>query len=104
MLNFLRKSLALEIENFTSFLKLSDSAKFTKSAFVQARKKIKPEVYKKLSHTLLEEFYNDNEPAIKRWKGFRLLAIDGTRITLPITEELKEVYGISKNQTDTVLV
>lgn len=104
MLNFLRKSLSLEIENFTAFLKLGASAKFTKSAFVQARKKINPEVFKKLSHTLLKEFYSDNEPAIKRWQGFRLLAIDGSRIALPITDELKSLYGLSKNQTDTTLV
>ena len=104
MLNLLRKSLALEIENFTNFLRLGDSSKFTKSAFVQARKKIKPEVFKRLSRTLLEEFYTNNEPAVKLWKGFRLLAVDGSRITLPITSELKEIYGVSKNQTDTVLV
>ena len=53
---------------------------------------------------MLNEFYTDNEAAVKLWKGFRLLAVDGSRITLPITNELKGVYGISKNQTDTVLV
>jgi hypothetical protein len=36
MLNMLRKSLSLEIENFVSFLKFKKHQKFTKSAFVQA--------------------------------------------------------------------
>ncbi|WP_298956509.1 hypothetical protein [uncultured Nonlabens sp.] len=104
MLNLLRKSLSLEIENFISLFKTGTAVKFTKSAFVQARKKVKPEVFERLSDLLLNEFYSDNDPAIKLWKGFRLLAVDGSRITLPITKELKAIYGESKNQTNTVLV
>ncbi len=105
MLNMLRKSLAIEIENFFNFLgKSSTPGKFTKSAFVQARKKIKPEVFKHLSQTLVKEFYSDNEPAIKTWQGFRLLAVDGSRITLPITKELKSYYGETKNQSTTSIV
>lgn len=105
MLNMLRKSLAIEIENFSTFLgKKSTTSKFTKSAFVQARKKIKPEVFKHLSDTLVKEFYTDNDLAIKKWKGFRLLAVDGSRITLPITKELKYYYGETKNQSSTSIV
>lgn len=103
MLNLLRKSLSLEIDNFIGLFKTGNAVKFTKSAFVQARKKIKPEVFDKLSHLLLNEFYKDNDVAIKLWKGFRVLAVDGSRVTLPITKELKAVYGESKNQTNTVL-
>src|SRR5690625_675139 len=65
MLNFLKKSLALEIENFIGLFSPNPDSKFTKSAFVQARKKIKPEVFDRLSQVLLNEFYTDNEPAIK---------------------------------------
>jgi len=104
MINLLRKSLSLEIENFTSLFKTGSNSKFTKSAFVQARKKVKPAVFEKLSELLLNEFYTDNEPAIKLWKGFRLLAVDGSRVTLPITKELKTIYGETKNQTNTTIV
>jgi hypothetical protein len=104
MMNFLRKSLFLEIENFTSLFKTGSNSKFSKSAFVQARKKVKPEVFDKLSQVLLNEFYTNNDAAIKLWNGFRLLAVDGSRITLPITDELKTIYGKTKNQTDTVIV
>lgn len=104
MLNFLRKSLSLEIENFTSLLKVGSNSKFTKSAFVQARKKVRPEVFDELSRVLLNEFYTENDPAIKLWNGFRLLAVDGTRITLPIAGELKAIYGETKNQSSTALV
>lgn len=104
MLNLLRKSLSLEIENFWSFLKLNPLQKFSKSAFVQARMKIKPEVFEHLSRILINEFYTENDLSIKKWKDFRVLAIDGSRITLPITKELKQLYGETKNQSDTSIV
>jgi len=104
MMNFLKKSLSLEIENFTALFRAGNVARFTKSAFVQARGKVRPEVFDRLSRVLLHEFYTDNAPAIKLWKGFRLLAVDGSRITLPITKELKRIYGEAGNQTGTAVV
>jgi len=57
-MNLLRKSLAIEIDNFISFIygKCSVEKSFTQSAFVQARKKINPTVFKKLSQTIINEF------------------------------------------------
>lgn len=102
MLNFLRKSLSLEIENFVKHLKFfignNKLTGFSKSAFVQCRNKIHPEVFKHLNNKLIEEFYTDNDASIKLWKGFRLLSVDGSRMTLPNTEELKNEYGQSNNQ------
>lgn len=77
---------------------------FTKSAFVQYRKKIKPELFKHLSDTIVNEFYTDNEDGIKLWRGFRLLGVDGSCLTLPFTTELKKIYGETKNQSDTGVV
>ncbi|MBB3188522.1 hypothetical protein FHX64_002720 [Microbacter margulisiae] len=76
----------------------------TKSAFVQYRKKIKPEVFKSLSDSLIEEFYTDNDASIKLWNGFRLLAIDGSRLVLPDTQELESIYGKTRNQSETGVV
>lgn len=73
MTNMLRKSLALEITNFWEFLKLKATQKFTKSAFVQARMKIKPEVFKHLSEKLTTEFYTDNDVAVKNLRFQRRL-------------------------------
>ena len=77
---------------------------FTKSAFVQYRKKINPDVFKRLSSIIVNEFYTDNDAAIKLWNGFRVLAVDGSHITLPKTKELKKYYGESRNQTQTSIV
>lgn len=108
MINLLNKSLSIEIENFVNHLKkqcgLLNFKSFTKSAFIQCRKKINPEVFKRLSNILINEFYSDNDAAIKLWNGFRLLSVDGSSITLPITKELKKLYGETKNQTKTSVV
>ncbi|GAF05410.1 hypothetical protein JCM21142_104144 [Saccharicrinis fermentans DSM 9555 = JCM 21142] len=65
MLNLQTKSLAIEIENLVSFIKCNIGVKnaehYTKSAFVQCRRKIKPEVFKDLSDSLVEEFYTDRQ-------------------------------------------
>lgn len=108
MINFLTKSLSIEIENFVSFVRNSIGKQnvehYTKSAFVQCRKKIKPEVFKYFSDSLVNEFYTDNDESIKLWNGFRLLAVDGSRMTLPDTLELENIYGRTKNQTKTGVV
>ena len=108
MINFLTKSLSAEIENFIRFISQNIKEKeivcFTKSAFVQCRKKIKPEAFKYLSDSLIEEFYTDNDDSIKLWNGFRLLAVDGSRLSLPDTQELEKIYGRTKNQSKTGVV
>ena len=105
MMNFLRKSLSLEIENFVKhsyFIKGNKLiSAFSKSAFCQCRKKINPAVFVNLNQTLIREFYTDNEDSIKLWKGYRLLAVDGSRMTLPNTPELQNQYGLTKNQSNT---
>jgi hypothetical protein len=107
MMNRITKTLSIEIDNFVKVLvqnKFSIAENlFTKSAFVQYRKKIKPEVFKQLSNNLIQEFYADNDENIRLWHGFRLLAVDGSRLTLPNTKELQNEFGITKNQTNTVV-
>jgi hypothetical protein len=107
-MNFLRKSLSLEIENFVKHISSLKDGKFvsvfSKSAFSQCRNKIKPEVFVHLNQTLIRDFYTDNDDSVKLWEGFRLLAIDGSRLTLPNTEELKNYYGETKNQTNAGVV
>ncbi|MDR7211996.1 transposase [Flavobacterium piscis] len=108
MLNLLRKSMVIEINNFLEHLNSKlDSQKvenFTSSAFVQKRKKIKPEVFNYLSSVIIDNYYVQSNENIKRFKNLRILAVDGSKITLPFTEELKISYGESKNQTNTSIV
>ena len=105
--NLIKKSLSLEIVNFVKIFNgysSTELSNFTQSAFIQSRNKINPEVFKHLSATLITEYYSDNELSIKRWNGFRVLAVDGSRINLPDTKELETVYGRTKNQTKSGLI
>ncbi len=107
MSNFIRKSLSLEIVNFVNAFNdfnLTKLSSFTQSAFIQSRNKIKPEVFQHLSTTLVTEFYSDNDLSIKLWNGYRLLAVDGSRINLPDTKELEDIYGRTNNQTGSGVV
>lgn len=105
LVNLTTKSLAMEIEGFINIFKNGFNIKaFTKSAFVQYRKKLKPEMFKHLSDVIVSEFYSDNELGVKLWNGFRVLAVDGSRLTLPYTNELKEIYGQVINQQQTGVI
>lgn len=108
MLNLLTKSLSIEINHFLNFIcqTMKDKALpcFSKSAFTQCRKKIKPEVFQYLSTSLVKEFYTDNEESVKLWQGLRILAVDGSRLTLPDTKELEKIYGRTKNQNGDGLI
>lgn len=108
ILRRLTKSLVLEIESFITVLhqecNLLDIPVFTKSAFVQSRSKISSAVFTHLSSSLIREFYTDNEDNVKLWRGFRVLAVDGSLIHLPITKELASIYGTFHNQSDTYVV
>jgi len=102
LMNMVRKTLSVEIEHFVKLLrneaKELSAQQYTKSAFTQYRKKIKPEVFKKLSQGMTDEFYSDNEDSVELWNGFRMLSVDGSKVCLPDTKELRDKYGISKNQ------
>jgi hypothetical protein len=93
MLNLLRKSLSVEIDGFIRHLndRLSTSIpRFSSSAFIQNRKKISPEVFKHLSSIIIKNFYTLDNEDLKLLGGLRVLACDGSIITLPFTKELKE--------------
>lgn len=100
MINLLRKTLAVEIDGFIRHLndRMSISISyFTSSAFIQNRKKINPEVFKHLTSVIIKNFYTPDNDDLKLLCGLRVLACDGSIITLPFTKELKERYGVVKN-------
>jgi hypothetical protein len=89
ILNLIRRSLQFELNSFAGFLNFPD---VSKQAFSQARIKLSPLVFQLLNKKLLVEFYSDNE--IKLFKGLRLLAIDGSTVRLPPSEELFHAFKV----------
>lgn len=104
MISLVKKSLQLELHLFMQVSSKKHKSIST-SAFNQARMKIKPELFKHFITLLNKQFYTDNDERIVLWKGFRLLACDGSTLTLPITKELTKKYQYNINQhTENVLI
>jgi len=88
IINFVKKSLQLELYSFADFLSIPS---VSKQAFSQARKKLSPMIFILLNQELLKEFYSDN--IIKTFKGLRVLAVDGSSLRLPVDNVLQDHYG-----------
>jgi hypothetical protein len=95
MINIIKQTLQKELTHFMELIK-EGKENITKSAFSQSRVKLKPEAFIDLNETLVEEFYTDND--YKMWNGFRLCAIDGSKLILPThSRELMEKFGELSN-------
>jgi hypothetical protein len=66
----------------------------TKGALSKARSKLNPEAFVKLNQVGIKSFYK-NAPYLT-WKGFRLLAIDGSTAVLPNHKTVIEQFGTTK--------
>ena len=97
MLRKLYKNLALEISEFFHEL-AQPKVSLSKSAFVQARQKVSPLFFRDLLYKFNEEFYTDSDERVKKLKGMRILAVDGSKLDVPYSEELAQVYGTHSNQ------
>jgi hypothetical protein len=65
----------------------------TPQAISKARQKITPEAYQLLSRHLVKEFYADDD--IQLWrKQWRVLAVDGTTLQLPNSNECIAAFGV----------
>ncbi len=61
------------------------------SALSQARRKLKHTVFIELNRFLCNLYYGMIEP--KKWNGYRLVAIDGTTVSLPDEKEVVNFFG-----------
>lgn len=98
ILNFVKKSLQIELDDFFKKVKGSDIT-ITKQAFSQARRKVLPEAFVYLLDRVNEEFYNSS---FKKYRGYRLLAIDGTVLEIHDNEALRKEFGYIENQNSKV--
>lgn len=104
MLKLLRQNLQIELNAYFTSVRTAISNRvvsFTSSAFVQSRKKLKPDLFYDLNVLISNEFYLDNDENVKLFKGHRLLGIDGSTINLPVNKETIKEYGTYNNQNQT---
>lgn len=93
ILNSIKSTLQKELTNFMELISSSSTTpkKISKSAFSQSRMKLNPESFTHLNNILNREFYSDKD--FPKWKGFRLLSIDGSTCQLPYSKQLKDHFG-----------
>ena len=91
-----KKTLSVELDKIFEDFDIKMTC--TVSAFSQQRKKLQPVFYKACNEILLLSYYYHYGKNIKRWKGFRLIAADGSNISLVNTPALKECFGGQSNQ------
>lgn len=94
ILNLFKESVEYNIASLLPRLNLKA---VTGSAFCQARYKIKLDFFKDLNAILIN--YN-NENNASSWKGYRLIAGDGSTVSLPASPKIKEHFGVYSESED----
>ena len=93
LLNMVKRSLQDELDEFFKLLSGSEIASriVSKSAFCQARKKLRYEAFIELNEVQVDYFYQQGE--VEKWHGLRLVAVDGSTAELPNQPELIAHFG-----------
>ena len=94
LLNLLKRALQDELDEFFKVLEAAPLAlrQVTKSAFCQARLKLRYEALVELNRVQVRYFYEHLQPL--RWQGFRLLALDGSMSELPAEPDVGAHFGV----------
>ena len=85
-LNFLRKSLQIEIDRYMELTDPEIEKPMTKQAFSKARHKITPDAFKELFELTGQSIIEAD--TFGRYKGYRAFAVDATELQLPKSEEI----------------
>ena len=94
LINLVKGSYQDELDKFFKTIFRFDVAKrvVSKAALSKARMKLKFEAFVELNLQLITYFEKHFRPRL--WFGFRLLAIDGSTIKLPITDYVAQHFGV----------
>ena len=94
--NLCKKTLSAEIENF--FAQDNGTLGCSVSAFVQQRLKLKASFFDCWNRYLCNEWYELNAAGTKRWNQYRIIAADGSNVTLVNNNNLTTCFGGQRNQ------
>lgn len=72
----------------------------TASAYCQARQKLQPGLFVHLNEQVVEGFYRlyGEDGEVRRWRGRRVVGIDGSVLNVPDTTETRQHYSVQENQ------
>lgn len=92
-----KKTLSVEIEKF--FEEMAVPVSCSVSAFTQQRMKLDAVFFEWWNQLLVACFYQYYGSEVKRWKGYRIIAADGSNISLVNTPALHTYFGGQANQS-----
>lgn len=98
LLNLLTRTMQIELDDFFSNVLGEETDSVTKQAFFKARKNILPDAFKELFIMTRDMILNNNK--IRRYKGYRIFAIDGSEFRLDKTKENIEVFKARGNTSE----
>ena len=96
MLNFVKKSFQIELDDYFKLIEKGGKS-ISKQGFSEARKKIKPEAFIKLFDTIVDWYYKENY--CKKFRGFRIFAIDASILEINNSKRLKDAFGVAKGSS-----
>lgn len=73
---------------------------YSKQAFSKRRQCILQEAFQELYRLSTEFFYKEAD--YKTYSGYRILAVDGSKVNLPCNKELMEIYGCQKSTNNLI--
>jgi hypothetical protein len=88
-------STTMEVRHYFQAVERAEQT-VSKQDYLRQRQKLNPEVFKQLNRNYLKGFYSGKEAG--QWHGYLLMAIDGSRVEIPNSQENRQVYGESINK------
>ena len=89
------KTLSMDLRDF--FKKTGKNSSVSRQAYMKQRRKLNPEVFRRLNDFYLNDFY-DSEEEVLTWKDYVVMAIDGSKAEIPNSEANRNKYGIAQNK------
>ena len=96
-----KRTLSLELDEF--FLEQAEWP-CTKSAFSQARYRVRSDFFRAWSKHLVDLVYDQTRRRLRTWKHFYLKGVDGTTLYLFDDEDVAAEFGGSRNQHGLVVM
>ena len=81
-----------EINSYFDSLGISPALFPSSSALCQARSKLSPDAFIELNRKSVKDFYSDS--TYRKWKGYRILAVDGSTLQLPKHSTIEAEFGV----------
>ena len=85
-----------------AFIKVAkeDDVTYSQQAFSKGRMRIKWEAFREILKITIDDCYTQYE--YQTYNGYRLLAVDGSRLNLPYHKESLEEFGVQKNSENQI--